>query len=111
MFFFLEFILIFNLEFIIPNTNKAFDFDSFDYEFPKSHEIKFENNKYLRLEASDCKIRIEVKDSYIYVELNLYEDIPEKSILLFEVFGIPNPTVSKSEFFFFNCFLSKIFLS
>lgn len=61
--------------------------------------IDTNDNELIRLNSNECNIVQEGDSFYVYTQLSLGEDIPSDSLLLFEIFGIKNPSTNQGNYF------------
>jgi len=102
----------FELAFEIPTSGECFNFDGIDYQLEASKSFDPETDSIIRLASSDCEAMADVNDPeslYIYLFLDLENDLPADSFLLFEVFGIKNPTTTLSKDLFKKNEINKKF--
>ena len=76
------------------------DFDKFDYLQQPKLNIDPQSVEPILLKTGDCVAFSDLNgayyNTYITSLLQLSDDIPSSSLLLFEVFGIQNPSSSQS---------------
>ena len=76
------------------------DFDKFDYLQQPQLKIDPQSIEPILLKTGECEAFSDLNgadyNTYVTCMLELSDDIPSSSLLLFEVFGIRNPSSSQS---------------
>ena len=90
------------LDYTIPASGDCFNFDEIEYQADPLPNFNPAASEITKLQASECLILPDGNSLYVALQLNLNENIPANSLLLFEIFGITNPSKTECKFISFD---------